>query len=69
MPARTQSAGTSLADFMRVVNDELNKFERREHEFRKQDRHERAQRLQLPVEKYDAEDWRVKKPSSPIRRT
>ncbi|MGY3613827.1 hypothetical protein [Bradyrhizobium sp. USDA 10063] len=68
MPARTQSAGTSHADFMRAANDELTKFEHREREFRRKDRDERAKRLQLPVEKYDAEDWHVRKPASPIHR-
>ncbi|TYL70546.1 hypothetical protein FXB38_41425 [Bradyrhizobium cytisi] len=50
MPTRTQSASTSHAEFMRAANNELTKFERREREFRKQDRDERAKRLQLPVE-------------------
>ncbi|WP_342740025.1 hypothetical protein [Bradyrhizobium sp. B117] len=67
MPARTQSAGTSLADFMRAANDELTKFERRERDFRKKDRDERAKEMQLPIEKYDAEDLRVRK-LSPIHR-
>ncbi|WP_420967296.1 hypothetical protein [Bradyrhizobium sp. B120] len=69
MPALTQSASTSHTDFMRAANDELTKFERRDREFRRKDRDERAKRLQLPVEKYDAEDWRARKPLSPIHRT
>ncbi|MCP3460276.1 hypothetical protein [Bradyrhizobium sp. CCGUVB23] len=69
MSARTQSAGTSRAEFMRAANDELTKFERREREFRKNDRDERAKTLQLPVEKYDTEDWRARKPSSLLHRT
>nr|WP_146991748.1 hypothetical protein [Bradyrhizobium macuxiense] len=69
MPARTEGAGRSHADFMRAANDELTKFEHREREFRKEDRHERATRLQLPVERYNSEDWRVRKPSRPIHRT
>ncbi|MFQ3458239.1 hypothetical protein PMN64_33660 [Bradyrhizobium sp. UFLA01-814] len=68
MPVRTEGAGRSHADFMRAANDELTKFEQREREFRKKDRDERAERLQLPVERYDSEDWRVRKPSRPIYR-
>lgn len=68
MPARTQTAGTSHTRFMRAVNEELTKFERSEREFRRKDREERAKRLQMPVEKYDAGDKCVAKPSNPIRR-
>ena len=45
MPARSQRAGASHANFMRAVNDELTKFERSERELRKKDRDERAKRL------------------------
>ncbi|WP_050420539.1 hypothetical protein [Bradyrhizobium tropiciagri] len=69
MSARPQSAGTSHAQFMRAANDELAKFERREREFRRKDRDERAKRLQLPLEKYDTEDWRVRKSASPFHQT
>ncbi|QOZ29632.1 hypothetical protein [Bradyrhizobium sp. CCBAU 51753] len=69
MSDRPPSAGASHAEFMRATNDELAKFERREREFRKKDRDERAKRLQLPVETYDAEDWRRRTPSSPLHRT
>jgi hypothetical protein len=53
---------------MRAVNDELTKFERSERELRKKDRDERAKRLRLPVEKYDAGDWRATTLSKPIHR-
>ncbi|WP_342710058.1 hypothetical protein AAFG13_37705 [Bradyrhizobium sp. B124] len=69
MSDRIRSASASHAEFTRAVNDELAKFERSEREFRKRDRDERAKRLQLPVEKYDAEDWRMRKLSSPLHRT
>ena len=67
MPERTQRAGTSHACFMRAVNEELTKFERREREFRHKDRDERAKRLQMPVEKYDAGDRCMAKQSNPSR--
>ncbi|MDA9489515.1 hypothetical protein XI09_08930 [Bradyrhizobium sp. CCBAU 11386] len=69
MSDRIQSASASHAEFMRAANDELAKFERSEREFRKKDRDERAKRLQLPVETYDAEDWRIRKLSSSLHRT
>lgn len=68
MPARTQAGGTSRTRFMQAVSEELTKFERREREFRKKDRDERAKGLQMPVEKYDAEDWCVVELSNPTRR-
>ncbi|WP_143271627.1 hypothetical protein [Bradyrhizobium mercantei] len=68
MAARTEGAGRSHADFKRAANDELTKFEHREREFQKEDRDERAKRLQLPVERYNREDWRVRKPSRPFYR-
>jgi hypothetical protein len=68
MPARTQAAGTSRSRFMQAVSEELTKFERREREFRKKDRDERAKGLEMPVEKYDAEDWCVVKLSNPTHR-
>lgn len=45
MATHTQSARTSHAEFMRAANDELTQFERREREFRRIDRDERAKRL------------------------
>ena len=57
MPARTQGGGTSRTRFMQAESEELTKFERCEREFRKKDRNERAKGLQMPVEKYDPEDW------------
>ena len=68
MPARTQTAGSSRTRIMRAVNEELTKFERSEREFRQKDREERAKRLQMPVEKYDAGDRCVAKPPNPTRR-
>ena len=56
MSARTQTHGTSHTRFMQAVNDELNKFE-----FRRKDHDERAKRLLMPVEKYDAGDPRIAK--------
>ena len=68
MPARTQTGGTSRNHFMQAVNEELTEFERCEREFRKKDRDERAKGLQMPVEKYDAEEWCVVELSNPTRR-
>jgi hypothetical protein len=67
MLARTQTARTSHTRFMRAVNEELAKFERSEQEFRQKDREERAKRLQMPVEKYDAGDRCAAKSSNPTR--
>jgi hypothetical protein len=53
---------------MQAVNEELANFERSESEFSKRDRDERQKRLQMPVEKYDAGDWRVAKVSNPVRK-
>lgn len=49
--------------FMLEVNAELIKFERREGEFRKMERQERAAKLQLPLDKFDGRDanWRRNK--------
>lgn len=51
-------AKTPREGFMREVNAELLKFERREGEFRKMERQERAAKLQLPLGKYDSYDSR-----------
>ena len=68
MPARTQAGGPSRTRFVRAVSEELTKFRRYEREFRKKDRDERAKGLQMPVEKYDAEEWCVVELSNPTRR-
>ena len=68
MPARTQEGDTSRTRFMQAVSEELTKFERCEREFRKKDRDERAKGLQMPVEKYDAENWCVVKLLNPTHR-
>ena len=68
MAADTRIAKMSRARFMQAVNEELANFERSESEFSKRDRDERAKRLQMPVEKYDAGDWRVAKASNPVRK-
>jgi hypothetical protein len=67
MPART-AGDNSRTWFMQAVYEELDKFERGERKFRNKDRDERAKRLQMPVEKYDAADWHVARFSYPIRR-
>jgi hypothetical protein len=54
---------------MRAVNEELAKFECSEREFRREDRDERAKRLQMPAEKYDTGDRCLARFSSPIRRS
>jgi len=46
----------------------VTKFERCERGFRKKDRDERAKGLQMPVEKYDAENWCVVKLLNPTHR-
>jgi hypothetical protein len=50
MMRRTFEAKTPREHFMRAVDDELSKFERRELVFRQADRDERAAELRLPVE-------------------
>jgi hypothetical protein len=67
MSDRTQRAATSHTRFMQAVNEELTKFECREREFRHKDREERAKRLQMPVEKYNAEDRCMARQSNPMR--
>lgn len=67
MPAPTRTTSTSHTDLMRAVSDELTKFERSEREFRKKCRDERAKRLHLPMEKYDAPGRLLAKPSNPVR--
>ena len=49
-------SNTSRDRFMVEVNAELLKFERREGEFRRIERQERAAKLQLPLDKFDSRD-------------
>ena len=51
MMEHTPIAETSRDRFMRAVAQELVKFEREEIEFRKKDRNERAEELQIPLSK------------------
>jgi hypothetical protein len=51
MTAHTRLALTSRDRFLEAVEKEMIQFERRENEFRKKDREERAAELHLPVEK------------------
>ena len=50
MTAHTRLALTSRDRFLEAVEKEMIQFERRENEFRKKDREERAAELHLPVE-------------------
>lgn len=47
----TEIAATSRDRFMRAAEKEMAKFERREIEFRRKDRDERAAELQIPLSK------------------
>jgi hypothetical protein len=49
MAARTQVEKTPSEHFMKTVHDELAKFERKEIEFQKTERNQRAARLRLPI--------------------
>jgi hypothetical protein len=49
MMGHTQIAVTSRDRYMQAAQKEMAKFERREIEFRKQDRKERAAELQMPM--------------------
>jgi len=49
MIKRTGIAKTPREHFMRAVDDELAKFERKERAFRQSERDERAARLKLPI--------------------
>ncbi len=42
---------TPREHFMRAVDDELSKFERKEREFRQAERDERAAKLRLPIDR------------------
>jgi hypothetical protein len=52
MMEHTQIALTQHDDFMQAVEKEMAKFERRETEFRKKDREERAAQLQSSADGY-----------------
>jgi hypothetical protein len=54
MTAHTQLAITPRDRFLQTAEEEMNKFERREIEFRKREREERAAELQLPIKKSEA---------------
>jgi hypothetical protein len=54
MIIRTGIAKTPREHFMRGVDDELAKFERKERAFRQAEREERAARLKLPIERKPA---------------
>jgi hypothetical protein len=49
MSQATKSAKTPREHFMRAVEDELSKFERKERSFRQAVRQERADQLRLPI--------------------
>jgi hypothetical protein len=49
----THVSATSRERFMKAAEKEMAKFERREMEFRKKDRKERAAELQIPLSKGD----------------
>ena len=50
--AHTQVEKPSSEHFMKSVHDELAKFERKEIEFKKTERYQRAARLRLPIGKH-----------------
>src|SRR5258708_6834481 len=50
MAARTQARKTPREHFVKTVHDELAKFERKEIEFQKMERDQRAARLRLPID-------------------
>src|SRR5258707_6835411 len=50
MAACTQAGQTPREHFVKTVHDELAKFERKEIEFQKMERHQRAARLRLPID-------------------
>jgi hypothetical protein len=52
MMEHIQFAVTPRDRFLQAVQKELIEFERREHEFSKKERQERAAELQIPAEKY-----------------
>jgi hypothetical protein len=54
MPDRAQVAMTPRERFMRIAQDEMLAFEKREGALRKRDREERAAQLKIPL---DADDF------------
>ncbi len=50
MATRTQAGKTPREHFVKTVHDELAKFERKEIEFQKMERDQRAARLRLPID-------------------
>ena len=54
MAGHTQLAITPRDRFLQAAEKELVAFERREREFQKKDREERAARLQIPLDKIAA---------------
>ena len=54
MTEHTQLAITPRDRFLEAAEKELIAFERREREFLKRDREERAARLQIPLDKIEA---------------
>ena len=50
MAACTQAGQTPREHFVKTVHDELAKFERKEIEFQKMERDQRAARLRLPID-------------------
>jgi hypothetical protein len=52
MAVHTQVEKTPSEHFMKTVHDELAKFERKEIEFQKTERNQRAARLRLPIGKH-----------------
>ena len=48
--AHTQAGKTPREHFVKIVHDELTKFERKEIEFQKMERDQRAARLRLPID-------------------
>ena len=54
MTGHTQLAITSRDRFLQAAEREIIAFERREQEFLKRDREERAARLQIPLDKITA---------------
>jgi len=50
LAAHTQAGKTPREHFVKIVHDELTKFERKEIEFQKMERDQRAARLRLPID-------------------
>ena len=50
MPGQPEPAANDRDLLLRAVQDEMSAFEKREAEFRKKDRQERAERLRIPLQ-------------------